>query len=63
MNIVKPRHPECRECKFFSSSGINGRCTPCGSGEFFEEKVNDRPPTDNELMRMFANMTGHSDDD
>jgi hypothetical protein len=63
MNIVKPRHPECRECKFFQQNRVNGRCIPCGAGEFFEERIRDMRPNDNELMKMFANMTGYGDDD
>ena len=61
--IVKPRHPDCRECKFFSSTRIHPRCVPCGAGEFFEEKFDDSAPDENELMLMFLGMNGEYFDD
>lgn len=63
MSTVNPRHPECRDCKFFNPNQVNRRCISCGVGEFFEERIIDRPPTDNELMKMFAAMSEYRDDD
>lgn len=60
---VKPRHPECRDCKFFNPNRVNRRCMPCGAGEFFEEKFDDRAPDETELMRMFIGMSEWNDYD
>jgi hypothetical protein len=60
--VVKPRHPDCTDCKFFNRHRVNTRCVPCGAGEFFEEKIVDRAPNDNELMIMFAGMSEYYDD-
>lgn len=59
---VTPRHPECIDCHFFNKRRVSRRCLPCGSGEFFEEKIVDRDPTDAELMRIYARMS-HDDYD
>jgi hypothetical protein len=59
---VKPRFPECVECRFFSRTRPSRRCLPCGSGEFFEEKIADRDPTADELMRIYARMNNDQDD-
>lgn len=58
---VKPRFPECVDCRFFSRTRPSRRCLPCGSGEFFEEKVRDRDLTADELMRIYARMQDHDD--
>jgi hypothetical protein len=60
--VVKPRFPDCLQCRFFSRTRPNNRCLPCGSGEFFEEKITDREPTADELMRIYARMN-HDDQD
>lgn len=44
---------ECTSCKFFNAEREHRNCKHCGVGEFFEEKVSDRAPTDDELMMMF----------
>jgi hypothetical protein len=54
--FVKPRHDECTECRFFNPNRPSRRCLPCGSGEFFEQKIRDRDPTADELMRIYARM-------
>jgi hypothetical protein len=58
---VKPRHPECRDCKFFSETRITRRCLNCGAGEFFEQKFKDRELNDDELMAIYSGM--NDDDD
>jgi hypothetical protein len=55
--IVKPRHPECRDCKFFSSTSVSSRCLPCGAGEFFEEGIEERTPGIDELFKTFRIMS------
>jgi hypothetical protein len=59
---VKPRFPECVDCRFFNRVRVSGRCLPCGSGEFFEERIRDRDPTADELMRIYARMSNDQDD-
>jgi hypothetical protein len=59
---VKPRFPDCVSCRFFSRTRVSGKCLPCGSGEFFEEKITDRDPTADELMRIYARMNHDQDD-
>jgi hypothetical protein len=60
--FVKPRHDECKGCKFFNPNRPARECLPCGNGEFFEARIRDRAPTDNELMKMYAGM-GYDHDD
>lgn len=54
------RHPECSECKHFKPDTSSVHCLGCGAGEFFEEKIDDHTPDDEELMEMFSHM-GNSD--
>jgi hypothetical protein len=57
------RHPECRDCKFFRPNIGSVHCLPCGAGEFFEEKIDDHQPDEEELMILFTHMDGCNDDD
>lgn len=50
------RHPECRDCRFFKPGRASAKCLPCGAGEFFEEKIEPRELSDNELMELYAGM-------
>jgi len=63
MSYFPPKFPECRDCKFFRPETGSVRCLPCGAGEYFEEKIEDRQPNVDELMEMFKNMTGAHEDD
>lgn len=49
---------DCDLCRFFSRrwGHIGSICRICTIGEFFQEKINDGPPDDDELMRMYARM-------
>lgn len=60
--FVKQRHDECTDCRFFNPNRPSRKCLPCGSGEFFEERITDRAPTDNELMKIYSKM-GYDHDD
>lgn len=53
---INPRHPECLQCRKFDPERLNRHCLPCGAGEFFEEKVDDDSPDDQDLMGMYEGM-------
>lgn len=59
---MKPKFDECTDCRYFIARGkvANPICGECGSGQFFDERVRERRPSDNELMNMFGRM--HDDD-
>lgn len=61
MTFHKPRHDECLDCRFFDPNRIKRRCLSCGSGEFFEERFDDRAPDETELMKIYAGM-GYDED-
>jgi hypothetical protein len=60
--FIKQRHDGCTDCRFFNPNRPSRKCLPCGSGEFFEERVTDRAPTDNELMKLYSKMGFDHDD-
>jgi hypothetical protein len=57
-----PPHDECKDCKFFRPRVGNVRCLDCGGGEFFEEKIDDHAPDDDELMILFSHMSDSNDE-
>lgn len=61
--FVKQRHPECSDCKFFNAHTVSRRCLSCGVGEFFEEKFRDKAPDDDELMRIYIEMSEYYDEE
>lgn len=60
----EPKFSDCLGCRFFLRNAIiePKRCQACGVGEYFEPRVHDEQPDDNELMRMFARMENDSQD-
>lgn len=56
------RHPECIDCKHFKPNSGSVHCLSCGAGEFFEEKIHDEQPDDEELMDIFAYMESQNND-
>lgn len=63
MSHFTPKYPECTICKNYRPETGHVRCLPCGAGEFFEEKIDDRHPDNWVLMEMFKNMRGHGESD
>jgi hypothetical protein len=63
MAYFPPKFPDCTSCKIYRPETGAVKCLSCGAGEFFEEKVDDHQPNDNELMEMFRNMRGGNGDD
>lgn len=60
--LIKPRFDDCKQCRFFRPNVASRRCISCGSGDFFEERIDDRPPRDDELMEIYAGMENNDDD-
>jgi hypothetical protein len=56
VRLREMRFPECIDCKFFKPKRGSAECFSCGAGEYFEPKVDDSDPDDNELMRAFGEM-------
>jgi hypothetical protein len=55
------RHPECRQCVHFKPNAGSIHCLNCGAGEFFEEKVDDEGPDEDDLRIIFSSMDGDYD--
>lgn len=53
-----PPHDECRLCRWFSRKGPGVRCKLCGAGEFFEERISDEAPSNDDLMKVYEHMIG-----
>lgn len=55
---IEKKFDDCDMCQFFSRKWghLGAYCRICTIGEFFQEKINDAPPDDDELMRMYARM-------
>lgn len=49
---------ECGDCRFFNRvyGHVGSICKGCTIGEYFEFRINDSQPNDDELMRMYARM-------
>lgn len=60
---AEEKFPECPSCKWFFRKALNttARCRACDTGEFYEPRVDDSAPTDNELMYIFARMPNDQD--
>jgi hypothetical protein len=56
VRVREMRFPECIDCKFFRPNRGSPECFSCGAGEYFEAKVDDSDPDDNELMKAFGAM-------
>jgi hypothetical protein len=63
MAYFPPKFGDCTICRFYRPETGSVKCLPCEVGENFEEKINDRQPDDDELMKMFANMRGTFEDE
>ncbi|WLR90981.1 hypothetical protein [Shinella zoogloeoides] len=50
--MKETKFPECTGCRFFSAKFERPECRECGAGEFYEEKINTRQPSRDELMDM-----------
>lgn len=55
---VEKKFDDCDLCRNFSRrwGQMGSICRLCTIGEFFQERINDRPPDDDELMKMYARM-------
>lgn len=55
---MKLKFPECASCIFNNKRrrSPNPICGSCDRGEFYEERIRTRAPTDNELMKLFGEM-------
>lgn len=57
--MSRPKFPDCTDCKWFLRGRSSGRvnqnpiCRECDAGEFFEQRVSNRAPTDDELMSLY----------
>jgi len=56
VRIREMRFPECIDCLFFRPSKGSAECLKCGAGEYFEPKIDDSDPDDNDLMSEFRKM-------
>jgi hypothetical protein len=56
MSNLEGKFDECPSCIFFSKKRENPFCKSCNAGEFFEEKIISRRPTENELMIILGRM-------
>lgn len=60
---MNPKFEDCLSCKFFIRKRATRRrnpvCGECDNGEFYEERICSRAPTDDELMNLFGRM--HND--
>jgi len=52
----EPKFKDCTDCKNFRRFIPQRICGQCGSGEFFEEKLDDSMPSDDELMKIYSKM-------
>jgi hypothetical protein len=55
---VDKKFDECGDCRHFHRryGHVGTICRGCTIGEYFTERIDDGPPDDNELMRMYARM-------
>lgn len=51
--MKEPKFPECTGCRFFSAKLDKPECRECGAGEFYEEKINTRQLSRDELMDIY----------
>jgi hypothetical protein len=63
MPYFPPKFPDCTDCKFFKPETGSVRCLKCDVGEYFEPKIDDRQPDEEELMIIFSKMEGVESDD
>lgn len=59
MSERMPKFPECVSCIYGGKQTrrtMNPICKSCDRGEFFEERIRTRAPTDNELMKLYGEM-------
>ena len=63
MSHFQGRHPECKDCKHFRPHTGSVHCLNCDAGEFFEEKINDQQPSDQELLNYYYFSMEREDDD
>ncbi|WP_276122707.1 hypothetical protein [Pararhizobium qamdonense] len=54
MTFIKPKFDDCKSCVYFLKNRKNPICSPCGAGEFFEEKIRVREKTNHELMEIYG---------
>lgn len=59
----EPKFDECEDCRFFNPLRAHRNCKSCTAGEFFQERIEDREPTDTELMKLFSQMRFDDDQD
>jgi len=55
-SVFHGRFLECRDCRFLLRDRPSPICVRCGAGEFFEERIDDRQPTESELMKILKGM-------
>jgi Zn ribbon nucleic-acid-binding protein len=60
--IVGARYPECKDCKHFDPTTLSIKCLRCGAGEYFEERIDDDDPSDEEMMILYGKMSRDEDD-
>jgi hypothetical protein len=51
--VREMKFPDCGDCRFFNRKIERPQCKECGCGEFFEARVRNTVPTDDELMFIY----------
>lgn len=57
-----PPHDECHQCRRYRKSSARTVCGFCDFGEFFEARVDDGRPSEDDLMKFYGELTDEDGD-